>query len=274
MSLDALGNELRRLLRGAGPNDDLHHWARERGWLGESSSLTLQAFLDNELRCARIEKAQQFRLSRDQQSVQEMRVVALCEELGVPTEAMSSTLLARARQVLTDDHERARSIAAEAAQKVDIPPLLETINQSLHSEFGMRREMLLKRCDVTVQSFLWGDNAKGHESEIAASIHTVREGLSKQAAPISVYDAAAVSHSRCHHLAGALDKSGSSATATVKKHLIGDVPNRGGNISAVRQDSQFTGERQRGGGVDYGHGRGKGSGRHQFRRGGGKRSRK
>lgn len=34
------------------------------------------------------------------------------------------------------------------------------INDSLILEYQTRREMLLKRLDVTIQSFMWGDTAK------------------------------------------------------------------------------------------------------------------
>ena len=34
------------------------------------------------------------------------------------------------------------------------------INTALHQEYHCRREMLLKRLDVTIQSFKWSDKAK------------------------------------------------------------------------------------------------------------------
>lgn len=37
---------------------------------------------------------------------------------------------------------------------------IEAINQSLVNEYEVRRKMLLKRLDVTVQSFGWSDRAK------------------------------------------------------------------------------------------------------------------
>ncbi|GAA6078682.1 protein FAM98A, partial [Tachysurus ichikawai] len=37
---------------------------------------------------------------------------------------------------------------------------LEVINQALVNEYEVRRKMLLKRLDVTVQSFGWSDRAK------------------------------------------------------------------------------------------------------------------
>lgn len=37
---------------------------------------------------------------------------------------------------------------------------LHSINAALSSEYGCRRRMLIKRLDVTVQSFGWSDRAK------------------------------------------------------------------------------------------------------------------
>lgn len=39
---------------------------------------------------------------------------------------------------------------------------IEAINQSLINDYDVRRKMLLKRLDVTVQSFVWSDKAKVH----------------------------------------------------------------------------------------------------------------
>lgn len=37
---------------------------------------------------------------------------------------------------------------------------IEAVNQALINEYEVRRKMLLKRLDVTVQSFGWSDRAK------------------------------------------------------------------------------------------------------------------
>lgn len=41
---------------------------------------------------------------------------------------------------------------------------IEAINQALVNEYEVRRKMLLKRLDVTVQSFGWSERAKVPES--------------------------------------------------------------------------------------------------------------
>lgn len=37
---------------------------------------------------------------------------------------------------------------------------IEAVNQTLMNDYDVRRKMLLKRLDVTVQSFGWSDRAK------------------------------------------------------------------------------------------------------------------
>lgn len=43
---------------------------------------------------------------------------------------------------------------------VTLQERLEKINDALRSEYECRRRMLMKRLDVTVQSFGWSDRAK------------------------------------------------------------------------------------------------------------------
>ena len=37
---------------------------------------------------------------------------------------------------------------------------LDKVNEALTKEYAVRRQMLLTRCDVTIQSFRWCDRAK------------------------------------------------------------------------------------------------------------------
>lgn len=39
---------------------------------------------------------------------------------------------------------------------------IEAINQAIANEYEVRRKLLIKRLDVTVQSFGWSDRAKVH----------------------------------------------------------------------------------------------------------------
>lgn len=57
--------------------------------------------------------------------------------------------------------------------------LLERINAAFVMDFTVRRRMLLKRLDVTIQSFLWGASVQGKEDEILAVINAQRQHLTE-----------------------------------------------------------------------------------------------
>ncbi|KAH0620572.1 hypothetical protein JD844_021185 [Phrynosoma platyrhinos] len=57
---------------------------------------------------------------------------------------------------------------------------LEKINDALLSEYECRRRMLMKRLDVTVQSFGWSDRAKMRTDDIARIYQPKRYGLSSK----------------------------------------------------------------------------------------------
>lgn len=55
---------------------------------------------------------------------------------------------------------------------------LMLINDTLCEDFQMRRELLLTRLDVTVQSFKWADRLKQNNQEIANVYQSKRRELS------------------------------------------------------------------------------------------------
>jgi hypothetical protein len=57
---------------------------------------------------------------------------------------------------------------------------------TIWKDFALRRRMLLKRLDVTIQSFLWGEKAVGKEGEIVAAIQEQRATLSEYPTPYTV----------------------------------------------------------------------------------------
>ena len=63
---------------------------------------------------------------------------------------------------------------------------LAHINQALCDDFQMRRELLLTRLDVTIQSFKWADRLKKSNSEIASIYQQRRKELSVRQ-PVKVY---------------------------------------------------------------------------------------
>ena len=55
---------------------------------------------------------------------------------------------------------------------------LNEINRTLSEDFQMRRELLLTRLDVTVQSFKWADRLKQSNVEIASIYQKKRKEFS------------------------------------------------------------------------------------------------
>ena len=55
---------------------------------------------------------------------------------------------------------------------------LMQINQTLNEDYQMRRELLLTRLDVTVQSFKWADRLKQNNLEIATIYQQKRKEFS------------------------------------------------------------------------------------------------
>ena len=112
--------------------------------------------------------------------------------------------------------------------------------------------MLLKRLDVTLQSFLWAERAVGREGEIATAIQSQRSALSETPRQFSLqdaFDAPASLIAECSE--GGIDSSaGIFNRSLVKSVLIGPVPDRGGRASALRtkiaEKPSFKGSRSAG----------------------------
>ena len=75
-----------------------------------------------------------------------------------------------------------------AAVPVDARPLLSEVNEAMHSDYALRRRMLLERLDVTVQSFLWSPKAQGREGEVMAAVDSIRRELEREDAAVRVPD--------------------------------------------------------------------------------------
>lgn len=210
--------ELREALGELAPpaGSDLRAWAKSRGW-NDSGALPLSWFVKNEIRCARMLNAKSY---RNDPKIDERRIRALCEELDIPPEQESTPrLLARIRESAGDVTE----------EKERFAPALFEVRDALRDEFRIRREMMLKRCDVTVASF--GCDQTHY--------------LSKEPAHIEVGDAAAMSAERSSKLALSLERTVSHSEDVLKKHVIGDVPTRGGDVSKARQDGHRQHQRKK-----------------------------
>lgn len=151
---------------------------------------------------------------------------------------------------------------------------LDTICDELSIEYSVRRQMLLKRCDVTVQSFTWSEKVKSYLTEIHSVVEAKRVQLSDKTR-FSVDDVLYASEdlTQIHRITGNAVRIGTASK--INKIAIGAVPDRGGRPDEKRpaaemprfrkrtagpaqlqRDRSSRGGRGRGGGASRGRGRG------------------
>jgi len=112
---------------------------------------------------------------------------------------------------------------------------LREINQLLQSDYALRRQMLLQRLDVTVQSFLWSPRATGREADILAATDYKRRGLAAEPAAIRAEDAFTAGVELTVALSQRITDGSTRGLrySSVKSVLIGAVPDRGGRVAEM-----------------------------------------
>ncbi|XP_075213317.1 protein FAM98A-like [Lycorma delicatula] len=104
---------------------------------------------------------------------------------------------------------------------------LEDVLEKLRNEYKLRREMLLKRLDVTIQSFQWSDRLKKQEDRIAQVYTAQRKNILTEP-NVDIADLLAARED----LAIVEKTSGASVRkktqSSTNKVIIGRVPDRGG----------------------------------------------
>lgn len=110
----------------------------------------------------------------------------------------------------------------------------EKFRDSLQMDFTLRRRMLLARLDVTIQSFLWGNQAMGREEEITASVAPLRESLTEEARKFTLKDVIAAKADLARALAAKRAPRIEERDCIAKQVVIADVPDRGGRANETR----------------------------------------
>ena len=152
---------------------------------------------------------------------------------------------------------------------------LSDLNEVMADEYALRRQMLLRRLDVTVQSFKWSERAKTLLDRIEAFYQPRRRPLTA-ASSVDVRDVAFAGDDllRVEKTSNAGVRQGTQTALT--KIMIGKVPDRGGRPKDKRPPPAMPRFRARTTGAPKpqrdrgGRGRGSGGGG----RGGGKRGKK
>uniref|UniRef100_A0A8D2L802 Family with sequence similarity 98 member B n=1 Tax=Varanus komodoensis TaxID=61221 RepID=A0A8D2L802_VARKO len=111
-------------------------------------------------------------LTNNNEVHQEIQMI--CEALGLPKSSSSSDI----PLALSNIESKLKALLPSLSSALCFISLLDKINNTLCSEYECRRRMLMKRLDVTVQSFGWSDRAKVKTDDIAKIYQPKRYGLS------------------------------------------------------------------------------------------------
>lgn len=108
---------------------------------------------------------------------------------------------------------------------------LDAIHSDLQAEYNMRRQMLLTRLEVTIQSFQWSDKMRSRENEIAGRYQKKLQELD----PLRYgnEDTNVVAFLAARADLAIIEKTSSvqvrkNTGCKIQKHVIGSVPDRGG----------------------------------------------
>ncbi|XP_078085687.1 protein FAM98A [Mustelus asterias] len=109
---------------------------------------------------------------------------------------------------------------------------LEAINQVLVNEYEIRRKMLLKRMDVTIQSFGWSDRAKSQAEKLAKVYQPKRATLNSRST-ICVAHLLAAREDLSKIMRTSSGSIREKTACAVNKVLMGRVPDRGGRPNEI-----------------------------------------
>ncbi|CBZ49519.1 conserved hypothetical protein [Neospora caninum Liverpool] len=224
-----------------------------------------------------------------QESLQAIKTI--CRAVGVSADSCSSLHEAVKKDVFSLAARKITGRPALASSDALVPPLpvdvrgdspllteLKSITDVLDQEYRLRRRVMLRRLDVTIQAFLWSKKADENEAAIAALLQGMmawREDLLNK--HVNVYDVFAVDRSLLtSRMALPISRSEpSKPVLSIKTSIIGPVPDRGGipegySMKQIQNDVRRANEsmRQKDGDrrADHrsfeGRGRGRGWGRH------------
>lgn len=147
------------------------------------------------------------------------------------------------------------------------------INDAMCQEYKMRRKVLIKRVDVTIQSFTWSDKLKNSTEEVSQAYQPIRSLLVEDSLT-SISDVLAARKDLCVIQKTSSGDVREGTKSEIHKVMIGKVPDRGGrpsNIAPAPEMPRFQQRKPdppRGGGGGY-RGGGRGGYRGDYRGGGG-----
>ncbi|XP_028250803.1 protein FAM98B [Parambassis ranga] len=201
--------------------------------------LKIVLFLSSELQAAQVVKSRQIFDKEQGKNLVYEDLLAICETLqlseprGQDAAGVLSQVLNKVEELLKDLPNGSigtpvlkKSLSSEQWEK------LQNINAVLSSEYECRRRMLIKRLDVTVQSFGWSDRAKVRVDSMAKAYQPKRHTLKPQST-VDVAELLAAREDICNVVKTSSGSSREKTTCAVNKILMGRVPDRGGRPSEI-----------------------------------------
>ncbi|XP_066487041.1 protein FAM98B [Tiliqua scincoides] len=254
--------------------------------------LKVLLFLSSELQTLRILQVKQCKASHSAKNNEvHQEIQTICDALELPESSTSSSdipvLLSKIESKVKDVLSKIpNTFVGKSLLKSSLNPeqteRLEKINDALLSEYECRRRMLMKRLDVTIQSFGWSERAKVKTDDIARIYQPKRYGLSPKST-ISLAHLLAAREDLSKIMRTSSGSTREKTVCAVNKVLMGRVPDRGGRPTEIdppppemppwqkRQDGGGRGGRGGWGGGGGGRGGGGGGGRGGWGGGGGGR---
>ncbi|XP_048474272.1 protein FAM98A-like [Rhincodon typus] len=226
------------------------------------SCLQLLLFLGSELQAARILNARKplvlCQVPRDtgdgdgDETFKELQ--ALCQALGMAEPNRDTPV----PQLFRDVETKLRDVSAGLPQAGVGKPLLnkslepeqwenlKEIHRVMCAEYDCRRQMLITRLDVTVQSFHWAEGAKQHEAVIRQLYEPLRQTLSARSSITPAHLLSA--REDLSVITKTTSESSRERTAcSINKVLMGPVPDRGGRPGEIEPPMPTWEDRRRAG---------------------------
>lgn len=110
--------------------------------------------------------------------------------------------------------------------------MVEQFQRELDTEYDMRRQMLLTRLDVTVQSFQWSDKGRSKQDQIEAE-YSINRKLAESMMHGGESTSIAALLAAREDLT-IIEKTSNASIRTrsdIQKHVMGLVPDRGGRAN-------------------------------------------
>ncbi|KAM3870875.1 protein FAM98B [Diretmus argenteus] len=196
-------------------------------------------FLSSELQAAQILRSRRGSDKQREESPVNQDLQAICETLNLPepkgwdVARVFSEVENKVNKVLQDIPNGyigkpvlQKSLNSEQWER------LHNINTVLSSEYECRRRMLIKRLDVTVQSFGWSERAKVKVDSMASAYQPKRHTLRPQSS-VGVAELLAAREDICNMVKTSSGSSREKTACAVNKILMGRVPDRGGRPSEI-----------------------------------------